>query len=45
MILTICGFVRLRIGVLILFKLSCFDMEYEELAGNFAKKFMNYEKN
>lgn len=29
----------------ILFKLSCFDMEYEELAGNFAKKFMNYEKN
>ena len=29
----------------ILFKLSCFDMEYQELASNFARKFMNYEKN
>ena len=28
----------------VLFKLSCFDTTYEELAGNFAKKFMGYEK-
>ena len=29
----------------VLFKLSCFDMSYEELAGNFAKEvYMYYEK-
>ena len=27
----------------VLFKLSCFDMPYEELASNFAKKYMYYE--
>ena len=32
-------------GERVLFKLSCFDMEYEELASNFATRFMNYEKN